>query len=65
MQQKEQSGGRKAHTFSLSTDLNLRVSFPFISHWQEFTDLGIQLQRRLGNVVFTLAIIYPSENAWL
>lgn len=56
-------GGR--HIPSLSTNLNLHVSFPFISHWQEFTGLGIQLQRRLGNVVFTLAVIYPSESVLL
>ena len=37
----------------------------FISRWQELADVGIQLQRRLGNVVFTLAMVYPSENAWL
>ena len=59
MQQKEKRGRRKAHTFSLSTNLSLHVSFPFISHWQEFTDLGIQLQRRLGNVFFYISCNIP------
>lgn len=48
-----------------SITLNLQTSFLLISHWQGLIDMGIQQQRRLGNVVFPLAVTYPDKNVQL